>query len=158
MKPVLFLLLVALVSPVLAAETVAFDKPSDLDRWQIEVGKWAVQDGALLHSDALRDRLSQGQNESFIAGLLQAGTVEAVAEYLAQTLGVSETPRVSEAVELLRRYLKKLQVRKVRLADFTPSKRTLEAEDIEAITEEFRSYLLDALAVEGDEYPLIELE
>lgn len=56
MKPVLFLLLVALVSPVLAAETVAFDKPSDLDRWQIEVGKWAVQDGALLHSDASAHR------------------------------------------------------------------------------------------------------
>jgi hypothetical protein len=113
---------------------------------------------ALLHSDALRERLSQGKNEPFIAGLLRASTAETVAEYLAKTLGVTESPRVSEAVELLRRYLKKLQVRKIRLADFTPSKRTLERGDVHVVVTEFQVFLQDALQAGEDELPVVELE
>ena len=61
-------------------------------------------------------------------------------------------------MELLRRYLKKLRVRKVRLADFRPSKRTVERGDVEAVVAEFRRFLLDGLAAGEDELPVVELE
>jgi hypothetical protein len=113
---------------------------------------------ALLHSDALHERLAQGAAEPFIAGLLQCNTVEATAAYLEQTLGVFDAPKAVEAVDLLRRYLKKLRVRKLRLADFSPSKRTLELGDLDAVTAEFRAFLRAGLAAGEDELPVVELE
>ena len=113
---------------------------------------------SLLASPALRERLAQGAGEPFIDGLLAAGTAEDVAEYLAQTFRVPETRKVSDPVELLARYLKKLRVRKVRLADFKPSKRTVERADVEAVVAEFRRFLLDGLAAGEDELPVVELE
>jgi hypothetical protein len=121
-----------------------------------------MEKARLLHSAALRERLAQGADEPFIAGLLAAGTAEAAADYLAQTFRVSETLKVSEKVsdpiELLARYLKKLRVRKVRLADFQPPKRTVERGDVEAVVAEFRRFLLDGLAAGEDELPVVELE
>ena len=115
---------------------------------------------SLLASPALRERLAQGAGEPFIDGLLAAGTAEEVAEYLEQTFATSRSPKpkVSDPVELLRRYLKKLRVRKVRLADFKPSKRTVERADVEAVVAEFRRFLLDGLAAGEDELPVVELE
>jgi hypothetical protein len=112
---------------------------------------------ALLHSDALRERLAQGSDEPFIAGLLAAQTVEDVADYLGRTLG-GETVEEPDAVGLLTRYLKKLRVRKLRLAEFNPSKRTIEPGDVDGIVTEFRAFLLDALAAGDDELPVVELE
>ena len=111
----------------------------------------------LLHSEALRERLAQGHHESFIAGHLRAKTVEGTAEYLIQTLG-GETTGEPDPVDLLIRYLKRLNVRKLRLADFSPSKRTIEPGDLEQIVGEFRDYLSDALAAGQDELSVVELE
>ena len=115
---------------------------------------------SLLASPALRERLAQGAGEPFIDGLLAAGTAEEVAEYLETAdLWVSRNLKgPSDPVELLRRYLKKLRVRKVRLADFKPSKRTVERADVEAVVAEFRRFLLDGLAAGEDELPVVELE
>jgi hypothetical protein len=112
---------------------------------------------ALLHSDALRERLAQGRHESFIAGLLKAQTPEEMANYLAQTLG-GEAVGKPDPVDLLSRYLKKLRVRKLRLTDFAPSKRTIEAADVDGIVTEFRAFLLDALDAGEGELPVVELE
>ena len=113
---------------------------------------------ALLHSQALRERLKQGQEEPFIAGLLEAGSVDAMAAYLTQILGQA-TPGDSAPVGLLTRYLKKLQVRKLRMADFRPGKRTIEASDVDGIVAEFRAFLLSGLsASDEDELPIVELE
>lgn len=116
-----------------------------------------LEKAALLHSEALRERLAQGADDPFIAGLLAAETPSSVADCLAQTLG-KESKAADEAVATLQRFLKKIQVRKVRLTDFTPSKRTLEASDVETIVKEFRAYLQDALTGGDDELPVIELE
>lgn len=110
---------------------------------------------ALLHSDALRERLAQGRNEPFLAGLLATQTVDEMADYLERNLVSQQKPGFSE---LLGRYLKKIQVRKVRLADFTPSKRTIERGDVENIVGEFRVYLNSALDAGDDELPVVELE
>jgi hypothetical protein len=113
---------------------------------------------SLLTSPALRERLAQGAGEPFVDGLLAAETAEAVAGYLAQTFEVSETSKVSDPVELLRRYLKRLRVRKVRLAEFRPGKRTIERGDVDGVVAEFRRFLLDRLAAGEDELPVVELE
>lgn len=112
---------------------------------------------SLLHSDALRERLAQGMQEPFIAGLLEVGSPEEMAGYLTQALAGGE-PQKPDPVDLLRRYLKKLQVRKLRLADFVPGKRTIERADVDAVVAEFRAFLLDALDAGEDELPVIELE
>jgi hypothetical protein len=110
---------------------------------------------ALLHSDALRQRLQQMADDPFIAGLLAAPEATAVADYLAQTL-----PADPGLVEKLARALKQIRVRKLSLADFAPSKRTLERGDVEQVTAEFRRFLLAALAADGDgdELAIVELE
>ena len=59
--------------------------------------------------------------------------------------------------DLLTRYLKKLRVRRLRLTDFSPSKRTIERADVDKVVTEFRTFLLDGLAAEEDELPVVEL-
>jgi len=49
-------------------------------------------------------------------------------------------------------------VRKLRLTDFTPSKRTIEPSDVDTVIAEFRAFLLDALAAGEDELPVIEFK
>jgi hypothetical protein len=112
---------------------------------------------ALLYSDALRERLAQGIQEPFIAGLLEVGSPEEMADYLTQALG-GEEPQKPDSVDLLRRYLKKLRVRKLRLTDFAPNKRTIERADVDRVVDEFRTFLLDALDAGDDELPVVELE
>lgn len=117
---------------------------------------------ALLHSEALRERLKQGQNEPFIAGSLGSQTVEDVAAYLQQTLGQvtnAQGPGTNDPISLLNRYLKQIQIRKLRLTAFKPGKQTIEAGDVDQIVTEFRQFLLSALRTDSDdELPVIELE
>lgn len=63
-----------------------------------------------------------------------------------------------DPVDLLTRYLKKLSVRKLRLADFSPSKRTIEPDGVDQVVGEFRGFLLGALEAGEDELSLLELE
>jgi hypothetical protein len=110
---------------------------------------------ALLHSDALRQRLQQGQADPFIARLLAAPDADALAVYLATTLAAD--PGLTDK---LARTLKQIRVRKLALADFAPGKRTLERADIEPVVAEFRRFLLTALDgdTDGDELTIVELE
>jgi hypothetical protein len=119
----------------------------------------ALRDKAtLLHSEALRERLKQGQNEAFIAGLLAAPSVEEMVTYLAQTLGSSDLAD-PDPISLLNRFLKQIRIRKLRLTNFSPGKQTIEASDIDQIVAEFRQFLLAALSTDGDdELSVIELE
>ncbi len=112
---------------------------------------------ALLQSDALRERLAQGKDHDFIAGLLRVKTIEQIRAYLTQTLG-GETVPEPNPIELLNRYLTKIRVHKLNLSDFHPSKRTIEEEDVDQVVEEFETFIRDGLHVGGDELPVIELE
>ena len=80
-----------------------------------------------------------------------------VADYLIQTLGC-KTIEEPDPVDLLTRYLKKLRVRKLRLADFSPSKRPIERTDVDQVVAEFRTFLLGGLVAGEDELPIVELE
>jgi hypothetical protein len=119
--------------------------------------RWDGNPTALLHSEALRERLAQGREEPFIAGLLEAQTVEETARVLIKALG-SETLPEPNPVDLLIRTLRKLSVRKLRLSDFAPSKRTIEQGDVDLVVGEFRGFLLDALETGEDELSVLELE
>ncbi len=113
----------------------------------------------LLYSAALRNRLTQGKEEPFIDALLGAQTAKALAEILVvQLTGVS--PEVLEQrIGLLRRYLQRIQMRKVRLSDFQPSKRTIESGDVEQVVQEFCGFLLDNLRTSSeDEFAIVEIE
>ncbi len=119
----------------------------------------ALQDkAALLHSEALRERLKQGQNEPFIARLLATQSVTDMATYLTQTLGGADMSK-PDPISLLNRFLKQIQIRKLRLTDFKPGKQTIEAADVDQIVSEFHQFLLAALRTDSDdELPVLELE
>ncbi|MBC8504218.1 MAG: hypothetical protein H8D34_05135, partial [Chloroflexi bacterium] len=111
----------------------------------------------LLRSDALKERLSQGKEHKFISGLLSAGSIDAINQHLIEYLG-NDQIESPDPINLLARYLKKIRVHKLRLADFRPSKRTLEAEDVDQVVNEFDAYLRNALDSSDDELPVIEIE
>jgi len=128
-----------------------------LARAQSALRQALLEKARLLHSETLQGRLAQGQEDAFIAALLAAPTAEALADVVAQRLGTPTLPE-PDPVALLSRYLKKLRVRKVHLADFTPSKRTLERGDVDAIVAEFRAFLMNALHTDDeDQLPVIEV-
>jgi hypothetical protein len=113
---------------------------------------------ALLFSEAVRIRLEQGRAEPFIASILAAPDAAGVAEVLVKELGRRSTEEVQPYIEKLSRYLYRIQVRKVRLSDFQPSKHTLEAGDVETVVGEFRQFLKEKFIAGGDELPVVEIE
>ena len=109
----------------------------------------------LLQSTALRERLNQAKDQPFIAGLLDSTGEEETIGYLIEKLGQEEAV---ENAEQLSRALRKVSVRKVYLTDFRPDRRTIEADDVEDVVDDFRQFLASALHANGDESPVIELE
>jgi hypothetical protein len=112
----------------------------------------------LLFSEALRSRLEQGKGEPFIDELLAAKSSEHLADILVEQLSNAENSAVEEKLELLRRYLKRIIVRKVRLRDFKPGKRTLEERDVDRVVDEFREFILDGFSSTEGELPIVEIE
>ena len=104
----------------------------------------------LLQQPALRSLLEQGKAEAFIAEVLAAADPEALATILATRLSASP-----DCAKLLAKYLKKIQVTPVRLADFHPSQSTIERENIEQVVEEFREFLVLAFAQDGQKQSVI---
>ena len=125
-----------------------------LAKQQMAIQDALVAKARLLQSPALRERLAQGQDQPFIAGLLALNSDQAIVDYLVAQLGHAQAKPV---IDLLNRTLRKLRVRKVRLTDFVPSRRTIEPSDIAAVVVEFRHFLEEALHADADETPVIEL-
>jgi hypothetical protein len=126
----------------------------------------ALRDKAtLLFSDALRTRLAQGKGEAFIDALLGSPSVQALEETLVEHIAVGSSglpvaaDEIEQKLELLRRYLQRITVRKVRLSDFQPEKHTLEQGDVEPVVQAFRSFLASAFHSDApDEYIIVEIE
>jgi len=118
-----------------------------------------LEKAALLHSEAVRSRLEQGRNEAFISELLAAPDPQGVENVLVQRIGQAPEEVSNANIEKLIRYLHHIQVRKVNLSDFQPSKRTIEMSDVDQITQEFHHFLLEALQPGSeDEFPVVEIE
>ena len=115
-----------------------------------------LEKARLLHSPALRERLAQGKDEKIITRLLAAKSPEDVA---AQIVALAQAGQADELTRLLNLYLKKINVYKVRLAEFKPAKHTLERVDVDAVTEEFKAFLLEKFQNQGDdELSVVEIE
>ncbi len=90
----------------------------------------------VLQNPKIRERLQQGANDPSIAAILKAEDRQALEEAIRGLL--------AEGVDLgklVNRFLKKIVLRPVKLADFHPSLHTLERNQIPIIVEEFRLYL-----------------
>jgi len=115
-----------------------------------------LEKARVLHSPALRERLEQGKGEKLIAGLLKA---KSPGELAKQLVSLAEKGQGDELVRLFNLYIKKVRVQKVRMADFKPAKRTLELVDVDAVAEEFKSFVMDKFTSKGDdEITIVEIE
>jgi len=117
-----------------------------------------LEKARLLISPALRERLQAGQGEPFIDKLLQANDEQGLADILVQELSMPEDLDLAQKLELLKRFLKRIRVRKVDISDFQPRKRTYEAQELEDIVSEFRTFLKDPQSADDDEITIYEIE
>lgn len=107
---------------------------------------------------SIRERLMQGEAEPSIAGLLQCKTNRELRAYL--------TERCQEdagIVETINRYLKRIVVKKVRIADFRPTFNIVEKEKVADLAIEFQAFLeeqLQSVAGDGigDILPMLQVE
>ncbi len=108
----------------------------------------------LLMSGALRKNLEQGKKEHFIGELLKCPDADSLTDFLIEKIG----GRPSLADEI-KRYLRRIVVKKLKISDFKPSRNTIEKDDVNGIVSEFRTFLESRLKTDsGDDLPVIELE
>jgi hypothetical protein len=110
-------------------------------------------------SPAIRARLQQARDEALINGLLDCRSIEELWEFLLPEC-LEESDRV---VETINRYLKRIIVKKVHIADFKASRNLVEREQVSEIASEFQLFLerqiADIDAEEGlDTLPILEIE
>lgn len=110
----------------------------------------------LLHSPALRARLEQGKNEKLISNILKSKSPEEIANQIVTMIKKGQGADLARCLNL---YLQKITVQKVRMADFKPAKHTFERGDVDAVAEEFKTFLLDKFKNQGDdEISVVEIE
>ena len=105
---------------------------------------------------AIRERLQQGDSEPLIASLLKHDDVVDLRAFLVEAVLKDQS-----LIDTINRYLKKITVKRVRLADFKPSMSTVEREQIGSIAQEFKQYLEEQLqSIDGDEntLPMLQVE
>ena len=131
---------------------------------QVEEEGQRLFNGAIDHkmevflNPAIQERLRQGQDKPAIAALLQCRTVGDLRSYL--TRQCQETPSI---VETLNHYLKRIVVKKVRIADFNPPTTTIEKEQIVDVAIAFQAFLeeqLQSIAADeaADTLPMLQVE
>ncbi len=105
---------------------------------------------------AVRERLEQGKAEPTIASLLACKTTNELRAYLVKA--VEETPGI---VDIINRYLKRIVVKRVRIADFKPETGTIQKNQVDKVAEEFGRFLVNQFSEdEGDKetLPMLQLE
>jgi hypothetical protein len=105
---------------------------------------------------AVRERLEQGKSEPAIAGLLACKTTEELRAYFVKA--VQETPGI---VDIINKYLKRIVVKRVRIADFRPQTGTIQKDQVGEVAEEFARFLETQFTeTEGDDdsLPMLQLE
>ena len=113
---------------------------------------------AVLASSALRDRLQQHADAPFIRSLLAAPDAAAVADALRTTIGAANDADRAAMAAALAQALRQVVVKRLRLADFKPTRRTLERTDIEDVVAEFRTFLTGEMTEDRATHTVLELE
>jgi len=104
----------------------------------------------------VRERLEQGKTEPTIAGLLACKTTEELRTHFVKV--VQETPGI---VDIINKYLKRIVVKRVRIADFRPKVGTIQKDQVGTVAEEFGRFLETQFTEnEGDDdsLPMLQLE
>lgn len=111
---------------------------------------------AVFFNATVRERLAQGRGDPVIDGLLERTTTGDLRTFLAQV--TAETPDFAERIN---RYLKRIVVKRVRLADFKPGVSTVESSQVAALAREFQRFLeeqLRSVAGDSDTLPVLQIE
>ncbi len=111
---------------------------------------------SVLLNPTIRGRLERGKSEAVIADLLKYTDIKDLADYL-----VNACLTDPGIVDTINRYLKKVNIKSVKLNDFKPSKSTFEKDEIVDLALEFQGYLEKQVAdVESgsDSVTMIKLE
>jgi hypothetical protein len=104
----------------------------------------------------VRERLEQGKAEPVISGLLTCNNTDELRAYLTKT--IQETP---DAVSIINKYLKRIVVKHVRIADFRPKMSTIQKDQVGKIAEEFGRFLETQFSEnkgDDDSLPMLQLE
>jgi hypothetical protein len=105
---------------------------------------------------AVRERLEQGKSEPTIADLLACKSTGELRDYFVKA--VQETPGI---VDIINTYLKRIVVKRVRIADFRPQTGTIQKDQVGEVAEEFGRFLETQFTDnEGDDdsLPMLQLE
>jgi hypothetical protein len=124
------------------------------------IGETLDQALALFLTPAVRQRLSQGAADPAIAQLLRCASVADLRLYL-----VGACLRDTGIVATINRYLKRVVVKAVHLADFKPASATIERDQIADVAHQFQRFLereLDSARAagdaDGDTLPVLRVE
>ena len=88
--------------------------------------------------------------------MLQLETISAIRPYL--TRACLEDP---EVVDVINKYLKRIEIRHVKIANFKPSIGMVEKDQLAQVAREFESYLkeqMDTLPSDPETLPMLQLE
>lgn len=136
------------------AESLVRQADEAVEQARSLVREQLVSVAGLLRQPALWGLLEQGRQEPFIAEVLATADAEALADFLADRLAED-----AERAGLLAKYLKRVVVKVVHFQDFKPSKATVERDDIEAVVDDFRRFLLAAFGRdEKDQSVIVDLQ
>jgi len=105
---------------------------------------------------AVRTRLEQGRSEPVVSQILACSKIEEVRSVLTQAC--LDDPSV---VQVINRYLKRIIVKRVKMAEFKPSMSTIEESQIPLLAKEFQDYLQKAINEvhdDKDTLPMIQVE
>jgi hypothetical protein len=105
---------------------------------------------------AVRQRLEQGKDNAVIGALLSCSKVEDVQEVLVRAVLEDEA-----IIGVINRYLRRIAVKRLRMADFKPRQATIERDQIAVVADEFRRFLeteLRGIEGDGDMLPVLQLE
>lgn len=107
-------------------------------------------------SPAVRKRLEQGKSEPRIKDMLACQDEEELRAFL-----VRSVLKDVSIVEIINRFLKRIVVKRVKLAEFKPSISTVEKAKIPMLAREFEQYLEQAMEeIEDgeDTLPMLQVE
>ncbi|HPZ07992.1 MAG TPA: hypothetical protein PL110_07755 [Candidatus Eremiobacteraeota bacterium] len=108
----------------------------------------------LLVSGTLRDQLKEGRDEKIIKKALSLKDEDSILEFFIENLSASP-----ELIDIFKKYLVKIQIKKIKLSDFVPSRKTIKTREINEIVEEFRNFIEEAIKTDStDEVHIVEFE
>ena len=107
-------------------------------------------------SNAIKERLKQGNQDPDIKSLIECTNVEDVMNYFKSNL-----PKIDELIQKINKYLKKIEIRIVKKNDFQPTNKTIEEGQLDQVTKEFKKFLqneLDKISQDKETLRMLQIE